>query len=181
MNKNLHERRMKWGQYTTSFNYYYNGFSFHFCVLIFFCFASHVCFNCVPITVRTKTTYNANCYNQFRRHATKMGWSLRYERLKDFMAASTHTVSMIGTAKTNIINLEHLKIWYVECPCNGSINLFSLRFIHCCCSCFFRGSGGTVNVLRISGTQGYPECGTQRVRVSLIFIIRHGKNQPSFH
>ena len=30
--------------------------------------------------------------------------------------------------------------------------------------CFFRGNGGTVNVLRISGAQGYPECGTQRVR-----------------
>jgi hypothetical protein len=29
--------------------------------------------------------------------------------------------------------------------------------------CFFRGNGGTVNVLRISGPQGYPECGTQRV------------------
>lgn len=29
--------------------------------------------------------------------------------------------------------------------------------------CFFRGSGGTINVLRISGTQGYPDCGTQRV------------------
>lgn len=36
--------------------------------------------------------------------------------------------------------------------------------------CFFRGSGGTVNVLRISGTQGYPECGTQRVS---IFQNRH--------
>lgn len=29
--------------------------------------------------------------------------------------------------------------------------------------CFFRGNGGTANVLRISGQQGYPECGTQRV------------------
>lgn len=29
--------------------------------------------------------------------------------------------------------------------------------------CFFRGNGGTVNVLRISGPGGYPECGTQRV------------------
>nr|CAI5863577.1 unnamed protein product [Callosobruchus analis] len=28
--------------------------------------------------------------------------------------------------------------------------------------CFFRGNGGTVNVLRISGAGGYPECGTQR-------------------
>lgn len=34
--------------------------------------------------------------------------------------------------------------------------------------CFFRGNGGTVNVLRISGAQGYPECGTQRVRVTII-------------
>lgn len=31
--------------------------------------------------------------------------------------------------------------------------------------CFFRGNGGTVNVLRISGAQGYPECGTQRVNI----------------
>lgn len=30
--------------------------------------------------------------------------------------------------------------------------------------CFFRGNGGTVNVLRISGAGGFPECGTQRVR-----------------
>ena len=30
--------------------------------------------------------------------------------------------------------------------------------------CFFRGNGATINVLRISGAQGYPECGTQRVR-----------------
>jgi hypothetical protein len=30
--------------------------------------------------------------------------------------------------------------------------------------CFFRGNGGTANVLRISGAQGYPDCGTQRVR-----------------
>ena len=29
--------------------------------------------------------------------------------------------------------------------------------------CFFRGNGGTVNVLRISGPSGFPECGTQRV------------------
>lgn len=33
--------------------------------------------------------------------------------------------------------------------------------------CFFRGNGGTVNVLRISGVQGYPECGTQRVIIYL--------------
>lgn len=31
--------------------------------------------------------------------------------------------------------------------------------------CFFRGNGGTVNVLRISGPQGYPECGSQRVNL----------------
>lgn len=30
--------------------------------------------------------------------------------------------------------------------------------------CFFRGNGATINVLRISGAQGYPDCGTQRVR-----------------
>lgn len=29
--------------------------------------------------------------------------------------------------------------------------------------CFFRGSGGTVNILRISGSQGHPPCGSQRV------------------
>lgn len=29
--------------------------------------------------------------------------------------------------------------------------------------CFFRGNGGTLNVLRVSGAQGYPDCGTQRV------------------
>lgn len=29
--------------------------------------------------------------------------------------------------------------------------------------CFFRGNGGSNNVLRISGAHGYPECGTQRV------------------
>ncbi|XP_073994788.1 no mechanoreceptor potential A isoform X2 [Rhodnius prolixus] len=28
--------------------------------------------------------------------------------------------------------------------------------------CFYRGNGGTANVLRISGAQGYPDCGTQR-------------------
>lgn len=31
--------------------------------------------------------------------------------------------------------------------------------------CFYRGNGGTANVLRISGAQGYPDCGTQRVRL----------------
>ena len=38
--------------------------------------------------------------------------------------------------------------------------------------CFFRGNGGTVNVLRISGPQGYPECGTQRVRELLLSLLR---------
>ncbi|XP_065219533.1 uncharacterized protein LOC135845021 isoform X2 [Planococcus citri] len=28
--------------------------------------------------------------------------------------------------------------------------------------CFYRGNGGTLNVLRISGAQGYPDCGTIR-------------------
>ncbi|BES89924.1 PAN_AP [Nesidiocoris tenuis] len=28
--------------------------------------------------------------------------------------------------------------------------------------CFYRGNGGTANVLRISGAQGYPDCGTLR-------------------
>lgn len=37
--------------------------------------------------------------------------------------------------------------------------------------CFFRGNGGTVNVLRISGPQGYPECGTQRVRELLLSLF----------
>ncbi|KAL5290170.1 hypothetical protein ACFFRR_009869 [Megaselia abdita] len=37
--------------------------------------------------------------------------------------------------------------------------------------CFFRGNGGTVNVLRISGPQGYPECGTQRFGDTLTNII----------
>jgi hypothetical protein len=34
--------------------------------------------------------------------------------------------------------------------------------------CFFRGNGATVNVLRISGAQGYPECGTQRVCLNCV-------------
>uniref|UniRef100_A0AAG5D679 No mechanoreceptor potential A n=1 Tax=Anopheles atroparvus TaxID=41427 RepID=A0AAG5D679_ANOAO len=37
--------------------------------------------------------------------------------------------------------------------------------------CFFRGNGGTVNVLRISGPQGYPECGTQRYGDTMTNII----------
>ncbi|XP_055609917.1 uncharacterized protein LOC129756893 isoform X6 [Uranotaenia lowii] len=37
--------------------------------------------------------------------------------------------------------------------------------------CFFRGNGGTVNVLRISGPHGYPECGTQRYGDTMTNII----------
>ncbi|XP_066249102.1 uncharacterized protein nompA [Euwallacea similis] len=37
--------------------------------------------------------------------------------------------------------------------------------------CFFRGNGGTRNVLRISGAQGYPECGTQRFGDSMTNIV----------
>lgn len=37
--------------------------------------------------------------------------------------------------------------------------------------CFFRGNGGTVNVLRISGPQGYPDCGTQRVSLSMASLL----------
>ncbi|KAJ8674606.1 hypothetical protein QAD02_005868 [Eretmocerus hayati] len=37
--------------------------------------------------------------------------------------------------------------------------------------CFFRGSGGTVNVLRISGSHGYPECGTQRYGDTMTNIV----------
>ncbi|XP_051170465.1 uncharacterized protein LOC127287511 isoform X2 [Leptopilina boulardi] len=37
--------------------------------------------------------------------------------------------------------------------------------------CFFRGSGGTINVLRISGTQGYPDCGTQRYGDAMTNIV----------
>ncbi|KAK1134430.1 hypothetical protein K0M31_007220 [Melipona bicolor] len=37
--------------------------------------------------------------------------------------------------------------------------------------CFFRGNGGTVNVLRISGPQGYPECGTQRYGDTMTNIV----------
>lgn len=37
--------------------------------------------------------------------------------------------------------------------------------------CFFRGNGGTVNVLRITGQQGYPECGTQRVKSLIYFYV----------
>lgn len=42
--------------------------------------------------------------------------------------------------------------------------------------CFFRGNGGTVNVLRISGPQGYPECGTQRVRHLFLFPSKERRN-----
>ncbi|KAJ1525654.1 hypothetical protein ONE63_008872 [Megalurothrips usitatus] len=37
--------------------------------------------------------------------------------------------------------------------------------------CFFRGNGGTANVLRISGAQGYPDCGTQRFGDSMTNIV----------
>ncbi|CAO1318099.1 unnamed protein product [Diamesa hyperborea] len=37
--------------------------------------------------------------------------------------------------------------------------------------CFFRGNGGTVNVLRISGPSGFPECGTQRYGDTITNII----------
>ncbi|XP_022904639.2 uncharacterized protein [Onthophagus taurus] len=37
--------------------------------------------------------------------------------------------------------------------------------------CFFRGNGGTINVLRISGAQGYPECGTQRFGDTMTNIV----------
>ncbi|XP_012155814.1 uncharacterized protein LOC101449568 isoform X2 [Ceratitis capitata] len=37
--------------------------------------------------------------------------------------------------------------------------------------CFFRGNGGTANVLRISGPQGYPDCGTQRYGDTLTNIV----------
>lgn len=36
--------------------------------------------------------------------------------------------------------------------------------------CFYRGNGGTANVLRISGAQGYPDCGTQRVIYIYIYV-----------
>ncbi|KAL9918554.1 no mechanoreceptor potential A [Glossina fuscipes fuscipes] len=37
--------------------------------------------------------------------------------------------------------------------------------------CFFRGNGGTINVLRISGPQGYPDCGTQKYGDTLTNIV----------
>ena len=37
--------------------------------------------------------------------------------------------------------------------------------------CFFRGTGGTTNVLRISGPRGYPDCGTQRYGDMLTNIV----------
>lgn len=60
---------------------------------------------------------------------------------------------------------------FKHCLCNAHCHFLSL-FI---CRCFFRGSGGTVNVLRISGTQGYPECGTQRVSTTILFFCRQKK------
>lgn len=43
--------------------------------------------------------------------------------------------------------------------------------------CFFRGNGGTVNVLRISGSQGYPECGTQRVECDEFDFVSRELNE----
>ncbi|KAL1129937.1 hypothetical protein AAG570_012881 [Ranatra chinensis] len=37
--------------------------------------------------------------------------------------------------------------------------------------CFYRGNGGTANVLRISGAQGYPDCGTQRYGETMTNIV----------
>ncbi|XP_050674382.1 uncharacterized protein LOC126971921 isoform X5 [Leptidea sinapis] len=37
--------------------------------------------------------------------------------------------------------------------------------------CFFRGNGGTQNVLRITGAHGYPECGTQRYGDTMTNIV----------
>uniref|UniRef100_A0A336LTK1 CSON004351 protein n=1 Tax=Culicoides sonorensis TaxID=179676 RepID=A0A336LTK1_CULSO len=37
--------------------------------------------------------------------------------------------------------------------------------------CFFRGNGGTINVLRISGQGGYPECGSQRYGDTMTNIV----------
>lgn len=31
--------------------------------------------------------------------------------------------------------------------------------------CFWKGNGAQINVLRISGAQGFPDCGTVRVRI----------------
>lgn len=36
--------------------------------------------------------------------------------------------------------------------------------------CFYKGNGGQVNVLRISGAQGYPDCGTIRVSIKIILL-----------
>lgn len=94
---------------------------------------------------------------QFHKHATKTAWNSRWEHRKDFMDAFIHTDSMTGKTidekrkqKQREAYGEPKRLWL----CNEL----------CISRCFFRGSGGTVNVLRISGTQGYPECGTQRVR-----------------
>ncbi|CAB3257007.1 unnamed protein product [Arctia plantaginis] len=37
--------------------------------------------------------------------------------------------------------------------------------------CFFRGNGGVVNALRITGAHGYPECGTQRYGDTMTNIV----------
>lgn len=82
---------------------------------------------------------------------------------------SAWTVRKIDNCATNIT----INFTLVSQTCNEDGMEFTLRtpegFIGRIYSygfydrCFFRGNGGTVNVLRISGPQGYPECGTQRV------------------
>lgn len=48
--------------------------------------------------------------------------------------------------------------------------------------CFYRGNGGTANVLRISGAQGYPDCGTQRVTLILFaYRLKYSDVVPSMH
>ncbi|XP_059489050.1 uncharacterized protein LOC132204524 isoform X3 [Neocloeon triangulifer] len=45
--------------------------------------------------------------------------------------------------------------------------------------CFFRGNGGTVNVLRVSGAHGYPDCGTQRLNSrGYRYDYQHGGGPP---
>lgn len=47
--------------------------------------------------------------------------------------------------------------------------------------CFFRGNGGTTNVLRISGAHGYPECGTQRVSLKTLGTIKFVYNSSKWN
>lgn len=85
---------------------------------------------------------------------------------------SAWTVRNIDNCGTNIT----INFTLVSQTCNEDGMEFTLRtpegFIGRIYSygfydrCFFRGNGGTVNVLRISGPQGYPECGTQKVIIS---------------